>query len=80
MSNMIMWSISSALWFGAIGAWALPNAIDAEHENSVAASEQRNADNIVDIDDDAEYFASEQYKVGKRANSVLRDIRESDYE
>lgn len=58
MNNMIMWSINSALWFGAIGAWALPNAIDAEHKNSITVSEQRNADNVVDLDEGYVYQVS----------------------
>ena len=63
--------LNLALWFCAIGCYALPKALDAEHENGIAITEQRNAENIDDIDDDAIYLASEQYQTAKHANQFI---------
>lgn len=65
------------LWFGAIGCYALPYALDTAHENGIAITEQRNLtiDNtyrVVDeqIDDD-NYYASEQAEQARYANEFL---------
>ncbi len=70
IANLILW--------GSIGAYALPYAIDSEHDSkqvSVINHKFDNLDNQADIDDDIIYEASDKAKEIKAANESLKRIK-----
>ena len=67
MNKILMGLLSAVLWFGVIGCYALPNALDTSHVNGIAITEQRNAD--------ADYQESEQYRQARHANQFLAKNR-----
>ena len=70
IANLILW--------GSIGAYALPYAIDSEHDSkqvSVINHKFDNLDNQADIDDDIIYEASDKAKEIRAANESLKRIK-----
>lgn len=63
-----------ALWFGAIGCYALPYALERSEANSELRAEQRAIDALSDDSDD--YEQSEQYQTIKAANESLKRIKD----
>ena len=70
IANLILW--------GSIGAYALPYAIDSEHDSKQATvinHKYDNLDNQADLDDDVIYEASDKAKEIKAANESLKRIK-----
>ena len=70
IANLILW--------GSIGAYALPFAIDSEHDSKQASNinhKYDNLDNQADLDDDVIYEASDKAKEVKAANESLKRIK-----
>ena len=70
IANLILW--------GSICAYALPYAIDSEHDSkqaSVINHKFDNLDNQADLDDDVIYEASDKAKEIKAANESLKRIK-----
>ena len=70
IANLILW--------GSIGAYALPYAIDSEHDSKQASNINHKFDNIdnqADLDDEIVYLASDKAQEIAVANAKLRKIR-----
>ena len=67
------------VWFGLIGCYALPNALDTAHENSIAKTEQRNTTYISPADQVVIDLTSEEFKhANQHANEFLRANRQNE--
>lgn len=83
MKNLLIIIVSMLL--GAMFAPYMAQAIDRQQEAEQRMIEQHklyvagyldNIDNEQDLDEDAEYLASAEYKAAKSANEFLRKLRE----
>lgn len=65
------------VWFGLIGCYALPHALDTEHKNGIAITEERNI-NTSPVDQVVIDLTSEEFKqANEHANKFLRANRQN---
>ena len=73
--------ITLAAIVGLANVAALPYALDTSNDADrarIATVKADNQDTLADINDDASYYASEQYKTVKAANESLKRIKEGE--
>lgn len=70
IANLVLW--------GSIAAYAMPSAVDSEHNSnrsSIELHKLNNIDNQADLDDEIVYQASDKAREIKQANESLKRIR-----